>query len=139
MNVTRDLSLPALCAEASRLGREAAGVRLIVLFGSVARAKALPMSDVDIGILGAEFWDGLRIGSDLARLCQREPHVVALDMAPELLRYEIARDGVLLFECERDDWAKFRADAIVRYLDFKPTFDLCVAGARRKLAEARRG
>lgn len=139
MNITRDPSLPALCAEATRLAREAAGLRLIVLFGSVARGQALPMSDVDIGVLGAEFWDGLRIGSDLAHLCQREPHVVVLDTAPELLRYEVARDGVLLFECERDDWAKFRADAIVRYLDFKPTLDLCVAGARRMLAQARRG
>ena len=139
MNATQDFSLPALRTEASRLGREVAGVRLIVLFGSVARGQALPMSDVDIGILGAEFWHGLRMGSDLARLCQREPHVVALETAPELLRYEIARDGILLFECERDDWAKFRADAIVRYLDFKPTLDLCVAGARRMLTEARRG
>lgn len=139
MNITHDPPLPALRIEASRLGREVAGVRLIVLFGSVARGQAFPMSDVDIGIVGTEFWNGLSIGSDLAHLCKREPHVVALDTAPELLRYEIARDGVLLFEREPDDWAMFRADAIVRYLDFKPVLDLCIAGARRMLAETSRG
>ena len=140
MDAAIALPLTELRAEASRLGREAAGVRLIVLFGSVATGRAFPMSDVDIGFLGAGFWDSLRIGADLARLCTREPHVVQLDLAAELLRYEIARDGVPLFECEPDVWPRFRAEAIVRYLDFKPTLDLCVAGARRRLiAEARRG
>ena len=131
---------PPCAPEASRLGREVAGVRLIVLFGSVARGRATPMSDVDVGILGAECWPGLRIGAELAYLFQREPHLVELDTASELLRYEIARDGVPLFERELDVWPRFRAEAIVRYLDFKPTLDLCVAGARRRLqAEARRG
>ena len=98
------------------------------------------MSDMDIEILGTGFWESLRIGADLARLCAREPHVVQLEAASELLRYEIARDGVPLFECGPDAWPRFRAEAIVRYLDFKPTLDLCVAGARRRLAaEARRG
>jgi predicted nucleotidyltransferase len=138
MNATRDLPLSALLVEASRLGHEV-GVRLIVLFGSVARGRASPMSDVDIGVVGAGFWGSLRIGADLAGLCEREPHVVELDTASELLCYEIARDGVLLLEREPDDWAKFRAESIVRYLDFKPTLDLCVAGARRLLLEARRG
>ncbi|MSQ60629.1 MAG: nucleotidyltransferase domain-containing protein [Betaproteobacteria bacterium] len=140
MNAAADLPLPGLRAEASRLGREVASVRLIVLFGSVARGRALPSSDVDIGIMGAEFWEGLRIGADLARLCGREPHVVELDVASELLRYEIARDGIALFEYEQDAWPRFRAEAIMRYFDFKPNLDLCVAGARRRLlTEARHG
>ncbi len=140
MTTSLVLPLTELRAEASRLGRAAAGVRLIVLFGSVATGRAFPLSDMDIGTLGAEFWDSLRIGADLARLCAREPHVVQLDLAPELLRYEIARDGVPLFECEADVWQRFRAEAIVRYLDFKPILDLCVAGTRRRLlAEARGG
>ena len=138
MTIATDFPLAGLRPEASRLGRDVAGLRLIVLFGSVARGQASPMSDLDIGILGAEFWQGLQIGADLARLCGREPHVVELDRAPELLSFEIARDGILLFECEPDIWPRFRAEAIVRYLDFKPTLDLCVAGARL-LEEARHG
>jgi predicted nucleotidyltransferase len=134
-----DLPLSALSAEAARLGRAAPGLRLVVLFGSVARGQSLPWSDVDIGVLGAGFWDGLRVGADIARLLGREPHVVELDAAPVLLRYEIARDGVPLFEGAKDVWSLFRADAIVQYLDFKPMLDLCVAGARRRLlSEARR-
>lgn len=140
MKADTDLPLSGLRTCAARLGREAANVRLIVLFGSMARGRASASSDVDIGVLGAEFWQALHIGAELARLCAREPHVVELDLAPELLRYEIARDGIALYECEPDAWARFRAEAIVRYLDFKPTLDLCVAGARRHLlAQARHG
>ena len=127
------LPLADLRAAAARLCHDVGGVRLVVLFGSVARGHAAPLSDVDIGVLGAGFWPGLEIGSELARLCAREPHVVELDLAPELLRYEIARDGIPLFESEADVWPRFRAEAIVRYLDFKPTLDLCVAGARQHL------
>lgn len=140
MSAAIDFPLAELRAHASRLCREVASVRLVVLFGSVARGQALPMSDLDIGILGAEFWQGLHIGAELARLCGHQPHVVELDVASDLLRYEVARDGIPLFECEPDIWPRFRAEAIVCYLDFKPTLDLCVAGARRRLlAEARNG
>ncbi len=133
-------AVPALRAAAARLAGEMPGLRLVVLFGSVARGRPLPWSDVDIGVVGAGFWPGLHLGVELARWFGREPHVVELDRAPELLRYEIARDGVPLFEATATTWPQFRAEAIVRYLDFKPTLDLCVAGARRRLlAEARGG
>jgi uncharacterized protein len=133
MNATADLPLAELRSLAMRLGNATPGVRLIILFGSVARGRASPLSDIDIGVLGAEFWAGLHIGAELARLVGREPHMVELDHLPELLRYEIARDGIPLFAADPDTWPCFRAEAFVRYFDFKPTLDLCAAGARRHL------
>jgi len=111
-------------------------VRLVVLFGSVARGGARADSDVDIGILGGGFWPQLELGSRIAAGLGREPHIVDLAHAGEVLRFEIARDGVCLFE-EGDAWLRFRAQAMIAYWDFEPILKLCAAGARRRLrAEA---
>lgn len=122
------------------LASRASGARLVVLFGSVARADAAPDSDVDIGVSGLGFWEGLRLGHALGEALGREPHVVDLDRATDLLRVRVAREGVLLAEGEADAWARFRADAIVRWLDLAPLVALCAEGARlRVLREGRHG
>lgn len=125
-----------LLRQAAKVVVDVPEVRLIVLFGSVARGKARADSDLDLGILGGGFWEQLELGSRLATRVRREPHVVDLAHAGELLRFEIARDGVCLFE-EGDAWLRFRAEAMVAYWDFEPILKLCAAGARRRLrAEA---
>jgi predicted nucleotidyltransferase len=116
------------------------GFRLIVLFGSVARGQAFPRSDADLGILGGEFWDQLAAGTLIGPLLGREAHVVDLATSSDVLRYEIARDGVPLFQADPVIWPCFRAEAIVRYLDFQPVLTLCAEGARERLRrEARTG
>lgn len=116
-----------------RMAADRPGVRLIVLFGSVARDQASPTSDADLGILGGAFWDQLGVGADLGSLLGREPHVVDLATSSEVLRYEVARDGRPLYESDATVWPRFRADAIVRYLDFQPVLAICAEGARRRL------
>jgi predicted nucleotidyltransferase len=117
-----------------------AGLRLVVLFGSLARGQALPTSDADIGILGGEFWDQLAAGAAIGSLLGREAHVVDLAAGSDVLRYEIARDGVPLHQADAVVWPRFRAEAIVRYLDFQPVLAICAEGARARLRrEARRG
>ncbi len=108
-------------------------VRLVVLFGSVARGNARPDSDADIGILGGGFWPQLELGSRIAALLQREAHVVDLAAAGELLRFEVARDGACIFERENDVWLRFRAEAMIAYWDFEPIMRICAEGARRRL------
>jgi predicted nucleotidyltransferase len=123
-----------------RIVAEQPTVRLIVLFGSVARDQAAPTSDADLGILGGGFWDQLGIGAALGSLLGREPHVVDLAASSEVLRYEVARDGRPLYQADATVWPRFRADAIVRYLDFQPVLAICAEGARRRLRrEARAG
>jgi predicted nucleotidyltransferase len=117
-----------------------AGVRLVALFGSVARGAARADSDVDVAVLGGEFWDQLGLGSDLGRLLRREPHVVDLHSASDLLRFEVARDGALVYEASPWAWAEFKAHTMVLYWDLTPTIALCAAGVRRRLLrEARHG
>lgn len=112
-------------------------VRLIVLFGSVARGEALSWSDADIGVAGAEFWTGLEVGAELESVLGRESHVVELDRASDWLRYEVARGGIVLREREPWAWARFQAEAAVRWFDIAPIVALCAEGARKLLAGGR--
>jgi predicted nucleotidyltransferase len=79
-------------------------VRLAVLFGSATRRAARPTSDVDIGILLDRDTDpSSALAVALERAVGRPVDVIWLDTAPPLLRFEIARDGLVLVE--RDSYA----------------------------------
>ena len=115
-------------------------VRLVGLFGSVARGTARSDSDVDIGVLGGGFWDQLGAGAELGRLFGREPHVVDLGTASDWLRFQVAREGRALFQREPDAWARFQAESAIRYFDVAPIIARCAQGVRERLrceAEAR--
>src|SRR5690349_14548679 len=103
----------------SRLPEE---VRLLVLFGSTARGTAGPRSDVDLGVLLDPYSAALRfkVDAELGRTAGREVDTVLLDDAPPLLRFEIAREGVLLFEREKGLWTRFKAKAMVDWWDWAP-------------------
>jgi predicted nucleotidyltransferase len=117
-----------------------AGVRLVALFGSVAREAARVDSDLDVAVLGGGFWDQCGLGSALGGLLGREPHVVDLQTASDWLRFQVARDGVLVYEASPGAWADFKARAMVVYWDFAPTIALCAAGVKQRLLrEARHG
>ena len=123
------LDLDALLRAASPFGE----ARLVVVFGSVARTQARVDSDADVGILGVSFWRGLLLGEALGSVLGREAHVVELERASDWLRYEVARDGVLVHETPPGEWARFRAEAALRYFDLRPIIELCAAGATRAL------
>jgi predicted nucleotidyltransferase len=127
------LPFDQLCEVAAREAKAAGGIELVVLFGSVVAGRPRQDSDADIGILGGEFWAQLELGSAVAAELGREPHVVDLRAAPEVLAYEIARSGLLLFERERFGWARFQARAAARFFDFQPAHELCVAAAKARL------
>lgn len=98
-------------------------VRLAVLFGSTARGKAGPRSDVDIGVLldpdSPDARD--RVEIELGRaVAGRDIHVVFLKEAPPLLRFEIARDGVVLRQDEDGLWTDFKTRAMIDWWDWEP-------------------
>ena len=62
--------------------------------------------------------DRIEVEAELGRAAGREVDLVFLAGAPPLLRFEISRDGVLLFEREDGLWTGFKARAM---LDPMPT------------------
>jgi predicted nucleotidyltransferase len=116
-------------------------VRLAVLFGSAARGAASADSDIDIGVSlerGSGFSPALRVA--LERAAGRTIDLVYLDTAPPLLRFEIARDGVVLVERDAHGWAEFRAHAMIDWWDWAPTArQMHQTMASRLRAEAEHG
>ncbi len=98
------------------------GVRLAVLFGSAARGTARSRSDIDTGVSMAPDVDiSPTMQVTLERAAGRHVSVSRLDEAPPLLRFEIARDGVVLIERDPHAWARFRAHAMIDWWDWAPT------------------
>jgi predicted nucleotidyltransferase len=99
-------------------------VQLAVLFGSAARGEERRRSDLDVGVLLDPNTAASRAQAQAAldrAAGGREVDVVSLDEAPPLLRFEIARDGVLLVEREPGLWTHFKARAMVDWWDWAPT------------------
>jgi hypothetical protein len=97
-------------------------VQLAVLFGSVARGEGRARSDVDLGV-----WlepdtvsQRVEVEAELGRAAGRPVDVIVLNHAPPLLRFEVARDGVLLLECREGLWTDFKARAMVDWWDWAP-------------------
>ena len=98
------------------------GVRLAVLFGSAARETSTADSDIDVGVSmehGSDFSPELRV--ELERVARRSIDLVCLDLAPPLLRFEVARDGVVLVARDPRGWTEFRAHAMIDWWDWAPT------------------
>ena len=111
------------------------GIRLAVLFGSMARGTTTPRSDVDVGILFAvDSTDARRlVEAALGRAVMREVDVVSLEAASPHLRFEIARDGRPLFQADPHVWSEFRACAMLDWWDWAPTARKIHAAAAQRL------
>lgn len=111
--------------------------KLVVLFGSAARGRSGPASDVDLALrLEPDTPETRREAAEAARRAvKREIDVVDLDAAPPLLRFQIARDGVVLVEREARAWAQFKSRAMTDWWDWAPTARKIHAAYLRRLRE----
>jgi predicted nucleotidyltransferase len=97
---------------------------LIVLFGSHAKGRARKGSDVDVAVRarkrrwGDADWE-LGLVSDLTAALESagEVDVAFLNGADPILLFEVARDGVLLFEADPAGFVQFRSYAARVYDD----------------------
>jgi predicted nucleotidyltransferase len=103
-------------------------VRDAYLFGSVARGRDLPHSDVDVAV-----WvepDALRapgfgyaagLAAELQRALGRsDVDVVILNMAPPLLYHRVLRDGVRVLARDLKETTTREGRALSRYCDYVP-------------------
>jgi hypothetical protein len=134
-------------AEASQRFASRPEVLVAYLFGSHARGKPTPISDVDIAVLLSEavphesYLDyRIALMRELTKIFgSDEVQVVILNQAPPLLAYKVIVEGKPLF-C-RDEVARlrFRTDATRRYLDTKALRRIQDAATARRIREARFG
>jgi predicted nucleotidyltransferase len=112
-------------------------VRLAVLFGSVARGKATRRSDVDLGVSVEPDTSAVRRRAEveLERAAGRSVDVIFLEEAPPLLRFEISKDGVLLFQREDHLWTDFKTKAMLDWWDWAPFAKRIEDAAIRRLRE----
>ncbi len=108
-------------------------VQLAVLFGSAARGTLTGRSDLDVGVMGVSATRLPALAVRLARAAGREVDLAQLETAPPLLRFEIARGGVLLLERSPDLWSDFRARAMVDWWDWAPLARRFAAAAMARL------
>ena len=112
-------------------------VHLAVLFGSRARGRGGPRSDVDLGLVldPDTRAERQRLEAAAGRAARREVDVVYLEESPPLLRFQIARDGVVLVAREPRAWPRFKARAMVDWWDWAPTARRIHASYTRRLRE----
>lgn len=118
------------------------GVLVAYLYGSHARGRAGPLSDVDVAVLldGDTEDRGLELASAVAKaVAPARADVVVLNDAPLPLAYRVLRDGTLLVS--RNDRARVEhwVHTVDRYLDMAPARRLLAAGTRNRLREGRFG
>ncbi len=110
-----------------------ADVQLAVMFGSAARHTGHRRSDLDIGVSGVVPDRLAALAVTLARIARREVDLIALDAAPALLRFEIAREGSVLLSRAPHLWPDFQARAMVEWWEWAPLARRFTAAAMARL------
>ena len=97
-------------------------VRLALLFGSVARGRARPDSDLDVAVLGRDL-DLPTLAADLSLAAGREVDVVDLAEAGYPLLRALLRDSVVLHQGAPGAAADWRTRAILETETDRPWFE----------------
>ena len=133
--------------EAAEVFRRHPEVMLGYLFGSYARGRPTPISDIDFAVLlsGAVPRDAyldqqIALTQELTRRFRSdEVEVVILNQAPPLLAYKVIVEGRELFCRDAVTRVRFRVDATRRYLDTIPLRRVQAEATARRIREGRFG
>ncbi|NLG79603.1 MAG: nucleotidyltransferase domain-containing protein [Firmicutes bacterium] len=109
------------------------------LFGSFAKDRARPKSDVDVAVLFearsddalARFAARTDISSDLEGLLGRRVDVIDLGDAPLSLIHQVLKSGEPVFERNHTQRIEFEVNARRQYLDMLPHYEKYVRVMRR--------
>jgi predicted nucleotidyltransferase len=109
-------------------------LELLLVFGSVARSQARPISDLDIAILGKDV-DTFELAGRLSLATHREVDVVDLARAPIPLLDAVLREGVVLFERTHGAEARFRSHALSMLETDRPWYERMQKAWLKRVAE----
>lgn len=118
----------------TQIAGQAAGLRLLVLYGSRARGDVRPGSDWDLGYLADSDFDPDAMLAVLAEHLRADRvDLVDLATATGQLRYQVARDGRVLFDGTGRDWSAFWMAAVGFWCDAGPVIKAAYAGVLEEL------
>jgi predicted nucleotidyltransferase len=101
--------------------QEHRGLQLLVLHGSRARGDARDDSDWDFAYLASPDFDVALLYADLAIALKTDRIDLAnLASAGGLIRYRVARDGVVVFEAAPGNFEKFWFEAVSFWCEAGP-------------------
>lgn len=130
--------MPVPSDELTEIASRYPGLRLLVLHGSRARGEAHERSDWDFAYIADGELDPERLRVALIEHLDTDAVDLSdLGTAGALLRYRVARDGILLFEAEPETFDTFRMDAIHTWCDMEPVLTPLYEQALRDLDSAR--
>lgn len=127
--ISLDVALPQLKAYFA----EQPEVVLAYLYGSYAVGQVHGDSDLDIGVLFSEgivskrqVRLALRYTEEIKRLIGErvEVDVRELNHCPVAFKMQVIRPGRCIYAVNGRERARFEAEVIINYLDFKPVLDL---------------
>jgi len=105
-------------------------VHAVFLFGSLAKGKSRPESDVDMAVFLAPaipeeaYLDRrLQFMSDLSNRLGREADVIILNEAGPVLKHQVFEHGRLLCEMNHQETISFKARSMIDYVDWLPYKD----------------
>jgi predicted nucleotidyltransferase len=142
IEVTGNTAMPDLVGRLRRVLADAPGVVVAYLFGSHARGRAGPLSDVDVALLfdGDDEKQRLELTAAIAHAAApSRADVVVLNHAPVALSYRILRDGKAVVSRDERARVQYWVRTVDRYLDMAPARRILAAGTRNRLREGRFG
>jgi len=113
-------------------------VHLALLFGSRARGRGRPDSDVDVAYLGSDV-DPLELAYRLSLAAHLEVDAVDLSNAGYPLKNAVLRDGVVLHQGEKGAEARWRSHAIMELELDRPGWERMRDAFLKRLAGSRHG
>lgn len=122
--------------EIQRAARAARGLKLLVLHGSRARGDAHARSDWDFAFIDDAGFDADTLLARLGEAVHSDTVDLAdLNRASGLLRFNVARDGIAIFEGQPGLFEQFRLDAISAWLDMAGALDPAYDDRLERLAK----
>jgi predicted nucleotidyltransferase len=93
----------------------------IILFGSYAKKRATPISDVDICVVTKKANE--KVKSNIVALGNEKIQIVLWDELHLPIKFRVLKEGKFLFVRDESSVSSLKAETISRFLDFKPILD----------------
>lgn len=122
-------------------------IELAILFGSTAKNRTTPMSDIDVGVYFKNEEDKLKLGErqiDITCAIMKlygvnRVDVVILNLANPFLRFQVVKYGRLIYARDEKEFYKFKAASLGRYQDIRPMYELYDRIAENRLRRGLNG